>query len=459
MKRTCGVILAAGDGKRMGSARSKVLCQVLFKPMLTWVVESCQRAGIGALCAVISDQGEDVAVLLPADCATAVQKQRLGTGHAMCMAGDFLRLHPEDDVLMLYGDAPFVDEETIQGALEHHRATGAALTVISAQVEHPKGYGRILRSEQGLQAIVEEQDATEEQRAIQEINSGVMWFQCEFLLKALQNLEPNNVQEEYYITDAVAIAVQMGLRAESYVAASADVVQGANDRKALAHLNQLARDRVLDRLYCAGVDIPLKDGILVGPDVIVGPDTTLLPGTILKGKTIIGSGCTIGPNTTVEDSIIGDGVVLDQTVVEQSTVGDSCKMGPFTHLRPGCIVGQGVKVGNFVELKNTTIGANTSVAHLTYLGDSDLGVGVNVGCGVVTANYDGAKKYRTIIGDGVFIGCNTNLIAPVTVGDGANIAAGTTVTQTVPAQALAIGRVRQENKENWAAQKGKYKKR
>ena len=360
---------------------------------------------------------------------------------------------------MLYGDAPFVDEETILGALARHRETQAVLTVVAASVSDPTGYGRILRDERGLRAIVEQRDATKEQQAIQEINSGVMWFRCGFLLEALDQLQPNNVQGEYYITDAVELAVQAGERAEVYLASTADVVQGANDRKALSHLNRLARDRVLDRLFAAGVDIPLTDGVLIGPDVQIGSDTTILPGVILKGHTVIGRGCTIGPDTTLTDCTVGDEVILDRVVGEESCVESGCRIGPFVHLRPHCQVKPDVKVGNFVELKNSTIGARTSVAHLTYLGDSDVGEGVNVGCGVVTANYDGAKKYRTVIGDGVFIGCNTNLIAPVEVGAGSSIAAGTTVTQRVPAGSLAIGRVRQQNKENWAVQKGKYRGR
>ena len=460
MEQTCAVILAAGDGKRMKSAHSKVLCQVLFKPMISWVLDSCRQAGISDLCVVVSDHGQEVEQLLPAGCATAVQRERKGTGHAMLMAADFLRQHRDGHVIMLYGDAPFVDAQTIQGALAQHLEQGNALTVVAAQVEDPTGYGRIVRDGAGaLAAIVEHRDADEAVRAIREINSGVMWFRCDFLLEALEKLTPNNAQGEYYITDTVAIALAMGRRAGAYLAKSADVVLGANDRQGLAKLNRIARQRQLERLWAGGVNIPIEDGILIAPDVQVGEDTTILPGTILGEGAVIGKGCVIGPNSQISHSVIGDEVTVQASVLENCQVGDKTRLGPFMHVRPGSIIGRDVKIGNFVEIKNSVIGDRTSVAHLTYLGDSDLGTGVNVGCGVVTANYDGANKFRTTIGDGAFIGCNTNLVAPVSVGEGAITAAGTTVTQDVPADALAMGRARQINKENWAREKGKYHKR
>lgn len=462
MQNCCAVVLAAGDGKRMRSAHSKVLCPVLLKPMLGWVLESCSQAGISEVCLVVSDEAQEVLQILPTffpGCQTAVQKERRGTGHAVRAARAFLEENRGKSVLLLCGDAPFVDRATIEGAFLRHRGDGNAVTVIGATLPDPTGYGRLVEEGGELLEIVEHRDADGETLAIHTVNSGSYWFDCDFLLEALEAIEPNNSQGEYYLTDTVAIAVKRGRRAGAYHSENPNVALGANDRKGLAHLNTVAREAVLDKHYAAGVDIPLTDGILITPEVVIGPDTTILPGTILEGKTVIGTGCTIGPNTRIRSCTVGDGAVVESSVLEESVIEGGAKIGPFTRVRPGSTIGAGAKIGNFVEIKNSVIGPKTSVAHLSYLGDSDVGRAVNVGCGVVTANYDGANKYRTIIKDGAFIGCNTNLIAPVAVGEGANIAAGTTVTEDIPPGALAIGRVRQVNKPDWATEKGKYKKR
>ncbi|MBS4786133.1 MAG: bifunctional UDP-N-acetylglucosamine diphosphorylase/glucosamine-1-phosphate N-acetyltransferase GlmU [Clostridiales bacterium] len=458
MDRACALILAAGDGKRMKSRCPKALCEVLFKPMLSWVTDSCRAAEIREICAVIAPDADAVAAVLPPGCETAIQEEKLGTGHAVMMAEGFLRRHRGDSVLVLYGDAPFVDRDTICAAYAEHTGEGNDLTVVSARLEDPTGYGRILRDENGdLLAIVEQRDADEKTRMIQEVNSGIYWFRVEFLLDALNKLGTDNAQGEYYLTDTVGIAVAEGRRAGIYRAESPDVILGANTRSDLARLNEIARRRVLERQLDAGVSIPFPETVVICPDTVIGPDTVVLPGCILRGCTI-GSGCTIGPYSVLTGCRVEDAARVEQSTGEESSVGPGARVGPYARLRPGSRLGPGVKVGNFVEIKNSTLGERTSVAHLSYLGDSDVGREVNVGCGVVTANYDGREKFRTRIGDRAFIGCNTNFIAPVSAGEGSVIAAGTTVTEDVPSDALAVGRAPQVVKPGWALRSGKYKR-
>lgn len=454
---SCAVILAAGDGKRMKSARPKVLCEVLLKPMLAWVLDGCRTAGIsdGRLCVVTSDRPEPLLPLLSGGVQTAVQAERLGTGHAARCAEGFLRQMLESgvtDAAVLCGDAPFVGGDLLSASLSAHREQQNAVTVLTARVKDPARYGRIIRDDLGgFLCIREAADASSEELLLDEINSGAYWFSIEYLLKALPLLQNGNAQNEYYLTDTIELAPRLGEKAGAFLCPDPDAALGANDRRSLAALNAAARRRVFDSLYTDGVDIPVTDGVMISPDAKIGRDTLILPGCILKGKVTVGEGCVIGPNTTLIDCEIGDGCTVDSSRIEKSRLGNGVRVGPFAQLRPNCEVADSVKIGNFVELKNSTVGEKTSFAHLTYAGDSDFGAGINVGCGVVTVNYDGNAKYRTTVEDGAFIGCNTNLIAPVRVGKGAYVAAATTVTEDVPGDALAIGRVRQQHKEGWAA--------
>lgn len=458
MDKTCALVLAAGDGKRMKSRHPKVLCEVLFKPMLSWVIDSCRLAEIEELCVVVAPDADEVRAVLPEGCRTAEQAEKLGTGHAVMMAADFLEEHRDCSVLVLCGDAPFVDEETIRGALREHRESGHDLTVVAARLEDPTGYGRIIRDENGgLRAIVEQRDADEKTRLIQEVNSGIYWFEAAFLLDALNKLGTDNAQGEYYLTDTVAIAVSEHRPAGIYRAESPDVILGANSRKELARLNEIARKRVIERQLDQGVNIPFPDSVVICPDTVIGRDTTVLPGCILR-RSRIAEGCLIGPYTMLTGCEVGEGARVEQSTGEDSQVAGGARIGPYARLRPGSRIGAGAKIGNFVEIKNSRIGEKTSVAHLSYLGDSDVGKEVNVGCGVVTANYDGKQKFRTRIGDRAFIGCNTNFIAPVSAGAGSVIAAGTTVTEDIPDDALAVGRARQETRPGWAREKGKYRR-
>ena len=457
MSHTCAVILAAGDGKRMKSQSSKVLCQVLFRPLIGWVCANCREAEVETIYAVVGRGAQDVCRALPEGVRTVVQEERLGTGHAVRCAEEFLREDTSRDVLVLLGDAPFLSSQVIRRAYEFHKASDNAMTVVSAQVEDPTGYGRILRDEKGVRAIVEERDADDSQRQIREINSGACWYKAAALLEALAELTPANAQGELYLTDTLGILRGKGLRVDAFDAGDSRVVLGANTRRDLARLNGIAREMVFDRLYQEGVDIPVTDGVIISPEAKIGPDTQILPGTIIKGGTVIGKGCVIGPGSVLEDAEIGDRCVVRSTYITRSVLEEDVQIGPFSQVRPGCRICRGVRIGDFVEVKNSIIGEGTHAAHLTYIGDTDCGARVNFGCGVAVANYNGREKFRSTIGDDCFIGCNTNLVSPVKIGSGAYTAAGTTVTVDVPEDAVCIGRSREVIKEGLALRYRKEK--
>ena len=453
MRTTCAVILAEGKGTRMKSKYPKAMCEVLFKPMIRWVVDWCRKAGVEEICVVVGEDSESLCKVLPENCVTVLQKERKGTGHAVMMARDFLTAHSDSDVVVLNADAPFINDSVLTRSLEQHRESAAQMTLITAQISNPTSYGRILRDSsdpQQVLGIVEEKDATPQQREIAEVNSGAYWFRAEFLLEALSRLDCNNSQQEYYLTDTVKIAHSQGAAICACRCEDENLVLGANDRAGLLRLNEIANKIVVDRLLEDGVHFYCMDGIVISPDVTIGRDTTIAPGTQLRGHVTIGEDCVIGPNTVIEDSRIGDGCQIHSSLIEQSEVGNGVRIGPNSHLRPNSHLADGVKIGNFVEIKNSTLGEKTSVAHLTYIGDSDFGSHINVGCGVVTVNYNGYRKFRTQVEDNAFIGCNTNLVSPVHVGEGAYIAAGSTITQDVQPDSLAIARARQLNKEGWA---------
>ncbi|MFT8888503.1 MAG: bifunctional UDP-N-acetylglucosamine diphosphorylase/glucosamine-1-phosphate N-acetyltransferase GlmU [Ethanoligenens sp.] len=450
MEHTAAVILAAGEGKRMHSCRPKVLQEVLFKPMIDWVLDATADAGIPSVCVVTGFGREQLEARLAGRCVFAVQEKQLGTGHAVLAAEAFLKTQAPQDVVVLYGDVPFLDAAILKDAYAVHRQDGNAVTLITARLDDPHGYGRIVRDEKGnVLRIVEEKDANEEQRRIREVNSGAYWFRTDALLTALAALGNENAQGEYYLTDTVEILAGQGQRGGIYVLPNAYAMAGANDRRQLAALNAIARRQKLDALYDAGVEIVDESGVIVGPDVQIEHDTRLLPGTILRGCTTVGKGCLLGPNTLLEDCAVADGAVINASQAYHAAIGSGVTVGPFCHLRPGTHLEEKVHVGDFVELKNTHIGAGTKVPHLSYVGDADVGAGVNFGCGCVTANYDSLHKHRTTVGDHAFIGCHTNLIAPVTVGENAFTAAGSTITKDVPDASLAVERAKQVNLNGW----------
>ena len=453
------VILAGGSGKRMKSDSPKVLHEVLGKPMLEWVIDSCNEAGIDRVCIVKGFASEMIDEYLTnsgKDIETVMQAERLGTGHAVMMATDFIAEDPDGDIIVLYGDAPFIDSDDILASLNEHERTNASVTVITAKVMKPFGYGRIIREngDKGkILGIVEQKDCSPVQTMINEINSGCYWFKASDLLSALPKLERNNAQGEYYLTDTLSILLNEGKEVSGYIVPDNRAVLGANDRKGLLELNEVAKKKIIEKHLENGVEFVSTDGVLISPDAEIGEGTRIMPSTIIFGKTKIGKGCVIGPNTRLTDVTVGDHTTLDNVVAKESKVGDHVNIGPFVQLRPNSVIEDYAHVGDFVEIKNSVIGKGTSVSHLTYVGDSDVGKNVNFGCGVVTVNYDGSKKARCVIKDDAFIGCNTNLVAPVTIGEAAYTAAGSTVTKDVPDGALAIERSTLEIKKDYALKK------
>lgn len=436
----------------------KPMFKVLGEPMLEWVLKACENAEVSRVCVVTGYEADQITAYIGDRCETAYQAERLGTGHAVMQALPFLNADTAGNTLVLCGDAPFIDSETIRQSLECHISNDNAVTVITASVANPFGYGRILRTESGIAGIVEEKDATPEQRAVTEINSGCYWFRTAQLIELLGCITNDNAQKEYYLTDTIAIALEKGMRAGAYCSANPDVVLGANDRKGLLALNTAARMAVLNQHMENGVGFSCTDGIIIERSVEIGAGTEILPGTILRGKTVIGENCVIGPNCVIADTVIGDGVQLNTVQAYSSKIDAGVKMGPFVHIRPDSHICSGASIGDFVEIKNSEIGAGTMIAHLAYIGDSDVGKDVNIGCGCVTVNFDGIKKSRCEIGDHAFVGCNTNLIAPVKLGKDCYTAAGATITTDIPDYALAIDRGALHIKEGYTLRKFAKKK-
>lgn len=450
---TNAVILAGGQGKRLKSDKPKTLAEVLGKPILGWIISAFEEAGIENICVVTGYAGEHIEKWLDGRYETVFQSERLGTGHAVMTAAEFLKRFKGGQTLIFNGDAPFVDAQTLKNSLEFHISAGNAVTTLSAELDDPYGYGRILRDEHGITGIREQKDCSPAEAAIKEINSGCFWFDTDALLETLPKLTRNNSQGEYYITDTIAILLSEGKKADAYPAKNQDIVLSANDRKGMLMLNDIARRRVLDKHLDNGVEIVCADGIIISPDVEIEAGAKILPGCILMGKTRIGKDSVIGPNSQLRDTVVGENSALNSVVANEATVGNNCSIGPFVQLRPNTVIKDYAHVGDFVEIKNSTIGEGTSVSHLTYVGDSDVGKNVNFGCGTVTSNYDGNVKARCEIGDNAFIGCNTNLIAPVKIGKAAYTAAGSTIDKDVPDGALGIARSRQENKDGFAEKK------
>ncbi len=447
------VILAGGQGKRMKADIPKPMFKVLGEPMLEWVIKACEDADITELCIVTGFMSEVIDEYLNGRYESVIQSERLGTGHAVMQAVPFMKRRSRGNTLVLCGDAPFIDSKTIGNALKLHESEGNSVTVITAEIENPKGYGRIVRSGDGISCIVEEKDANPQQREIREVNSGAYWFKTDDLLEYLGELTQNNSQGEYYLTDSVFIALNKGRRVNAYISENPDVVLGANDRKGLLELNTAARMAVIEKHLENGVEFTCTDGVVIGRDVVIESGTEIMAGTQLRGNTVIGKDCRIGPNCIIDNCEIKDGVSLNYVQAFESVIEAGVKIGPWVHIRPGSHIMSGVKIGDFVEIKNSTIGEGTAVAHLTYVGDSDVGKKVNFGCGTVTVNYDGIVKSRCEIGDNCFIGCNTNLIAPVKLGKAVYTAAGTTITKDVPDYALAIDRGVVKIKEGYSLRK------
>lgn len=451
------VILAGGQGKRMKADMPKPLFKVLGEPMLEWVISACESADVKDICVVKGFMGDMIDEYLNGRYKTVLQAERLGTGHAVMQTVPFLKDDETGNTLVLCGDAPFIDGETIKSSLEYHEKNKNAVTVITAELDNPYGYGRIIRTENGISGIIEQKDATDEQRKINEVNSGAYWFRTADLITLLGKITNNNVQKEYYLTDTVSIAIAEGLNAGAYKSANADIIRGANDRKDLLNLNTYARMMIIENHLNNGIGFICTDGVIIERNVEIGTGTEILPNTIIRGNTKIGNNCTIGSGSVIENCTIGNNVTVDTAQIYNSVIEDDVKIEHYVHIRPNSHIKKGAYVSDFVEIKNSVIGEKTAVSHLVYIGDSDVGRKVNIGAGTVTVNYDGIEKSRCTVGDKCFIGCNTKLIAPVRLGKAVYTAAGTTVTKDIPDYALAIDRGVMKIKEGYTIRKLKSK--
>ena len=443
------VILAAGMGTRMKSKMPKVLHKVCGKPLSKWVIDASKAAGADKVCAVVGHKAETVKEVLGDVCEFALQAEQKGTGHAVMQAIDVIK-NSKGEVVILNGDTPLITAETINKAIEYHKNNGNQATVITAILDDATGYGRIVRDNDGsVLKIVEQKDASEEEKKINEVNSGMYVFDAQSLVYALDKITPNNAQGEYYLTDTLEILLSAGKKIGGYAISDNDEIRGINDRVQLNEAEKIMQKRINEYHMRNGVTMRNPESVYIEDGVEIGNDTEICQNVTIKSGTKIGSDCVIGSGSMLDRAVIHDGVDELSSVILESEVDEGTHVGPFAYVRPNCHVGKEVKVGDFVELKNSNIDDGTKISHLTYIGDSDVGKRVNFGCGTVTCNYDGKKKYRTTIGDDCFVGCNTNFVSPINVGDGVYIAAGSTITEDIPENSLSIARARQVNKEGW----------
>ncbi|MCP1121890.1 bifunctional UDP-N-acetylglucosamine diphosphorylase/glucosamine-1-phosphate N-acetyltransferase GlmU [Bacillus sp. 3103sda1] len=452
MSKRFAVILAAGKGTRMKSSLYKVLHPVCGKPMVQHVVDQVSQLEVQKLVTVVGHGAEKVQDQLGSASEFALQTEQLGTAHAVMQAADALG-NEEGTTLVICGDTPLITAETMEALLKQHEEAGAKATVLTACIGEPAGYGRIVRNENGhVEKIVEHKDANEEERAIKEINTGTYCFDNKALFASLSKVSNENVQGEYYLPDVIEILKNEGHIVSAYQTEHFDETLGVNDRVALSQAEDIMKKRINRKHMVNGVTIIDPNNTYISVDAKIGNDTVIYPGTIIEGYTVIGSNCEVGPHTVIRDSEVGDNTTIRQSTVHDSKIGIDVAIGPFAHIRPQSVIGNEVRVGNFVEIKKTVFGNRSKASHLSYIGDAQVGEDVNLGCGSITVNYDGKNKFKTVIGDGVFIGCNSNLVAPVTVEDGAYVAAGSTITEHVPSKALSIARARQVNKEDYVSQ-------
>lgn len=445
------LVLAAGEGTRMKSDLPKVAHAVLGVPMVTYVVEAARDAGCDRVVVVTGHRAEVVEELL-AGVECVRQDRQLGTGHAVMCARDSLQ--PDGSLLVLSGDSPLIRAETIAALVRARETHGAAVAVLTAQVEDPTGYGRIVRDGRGgVSSIVEQKDCTPDQCGIDEVNTGTYCFDAAALFEHLDRLDTDNAQGEFYLTDMVSLFVTEGLGVTALVVEDPLETLGVNSRVQLAEATKVLQSRINTGHMLAGVTMVDPDLVWIGPAVEIGRDTEILPMTFLMGETRIGSGVTLGPDTRVTDSAIGDGAIVDSSVVVEAEVGEGAKVGPVAYLRPGAVLGKNSKAGTCVEIKKSTVGEGSKVPHLSYIGDATIGAGVNVGAGTITCNYDGFAKHKTVIEDGAFIGSDTMLVAPVTIGAGAVTAAASAISRDVAAGSLAIERCDQREIAGWAVRR------
>lgn len=449
MSNRYAIILAAGQGTRMKSKLYKVLHPVCGKPMVQHVIDQVKSLNINEIVTIVGHGAEKVKEQLGEDSQYALQAEQLGTAHAVLQSEGMLA-DKEGVTIVVCGDTPLIKAETMEALFKHHEETNAKATILTARAEDPTGYGRIVRNDNGfVEKIVEHKDATEQERSINEINTGTYCFDNKLLFETIHKVSNDNVQGEYYLPDVIEILKNQGEIVSAYVTDNFAETLGVNDRVALAEAERTMKKRINEFHMRNGVSFIDPDNTYIGPDVVIGQDTVIYPGTTISGKTVVGSECLLGPNSEISDCEVGNNTVIRQSAAFNSKIGSEVNIGPFAHIRPDSDIHDEVKIGNFVEIKKAVFGRGSKASHLSYIGDAEVGADVNIGCGSITVNYDGKNKFLTKIEDGVFIGCNSNLVAPVTIGKGAYVAAGSTITEDVPGEALALARARQVNKEDY----------
>lgn len=447
------IVLAAGKGTRMKSKLYKVMHPICGKPMIQHIVDLLQKLSLEKIVVVVGHGADAVKDQLGDGVRFAFQEEQLGTAHAVSMSREHLQ-DQDGMTIVINGDTPLVREETLKNLLAYHQNKKAAATVLTTLLADPTGYGRIIRDQNGdVNRIVEEKDATLGQKKICEISTGIFCFDNRKLFASIDQVRNDNAQGEYYLPDVLQILKEQDCRISAFLTADAEEGAGVNDRVQLSQMEGILRKRINEQHMKNGVTIIDPAATYIDADVVIDRDTVIYPGTFLRGKTRIGEACEIGPHVEVTDCQVETQVKITNSTIIESIVHANATVGPYAYIRPQSEIGKGARVGDFVELKNTRVGDNSKVSHLAYLGDTEVGRNVNVGCGVIAVNYDGVAKHKTTIEDGSFIGCNVNLIAPVTVGSGAYVAAGSTITKDVPSQALAIARERQQNKEAYQVKK------
>ena len=447
------VILAAGKGTRMYSKLPKVLHKVCGSAMITCVIDAVQEAGVKKTVVVAGFGAEQVSREIAGRGEVVLQEEQLGTAHALLQAEPALKGFC-GTVLVLCGDTPLLQGETLRQLAEAHQTSGAAATVLTARVADPTGYGRVIRDGQGfVRKIVEELDASAAELPVDEINTGVYCFDGSGLFDALKRIKPANAKGEYYLTDIIGVLKSDGRAVGAFTLGDSRETAGINDRRQLAEAGDYMRGRILEKIMGQGVTLIDPSSTFIDLKVRVGRDTVIHPFTILEGDCVVGEDCQLGPGTRLIDTVVGNGVTVQNSIALESSIADGCNIGPFAYLRPGSDLGPGVKVGDFVEIKKSSIGEGTKIPHLSYVGDALIGKKVNVGAGTITCNYDGSKKWLTRINNGAFIGSNTNLVAPVEVGQNAVIGAGSTITKDVAEGALGVERAKQVVIKNWNGKK------
>ncbi|HLR72222.1 MAG TPA: bifunctional UDP-N-acetylglucosamine diphosphorylase/glucosamine-1-phosphate N-acetyltransferase GlmU [Pseudogracilibacillus sp.] len=451
MKDRFAIILAAGQGTRMKSKLYKVLHPILGRPMIHYVIEALKPAKLETLVTVVGHGADEVISHIGDESKFVLQEEQLGTAHAVLQAEEILK-NKMGTTIVVCGDTPLITSHTFNELFEHHEQSGSKATILTTNVSDPTGYGRVIRNSTGeVERIVEHKDANIDEKMVKEINTGTYCFDNQTLFQALKKVKNDNAQQEYYLPDVIEILKQENEKVTAFITDDDKETIGINDRVALARAEHAMKTRINEHHLNNGVTIIDPNNTYIGPEVTIEQDVFIYPGSIISGQSHIDTEVVIGPNSEIENCIIGKGTVIRQSVVENSKIGKMVNVGPYAHIRPETSIGNEVRVGNFVEIKKSSIGDLTKIPHLSYIGDADLGNEINIGCGTITVNYDGKDKHQTIIEDDTFIGCNSNLVAPVTVEKGSYVAAGSTITKDVPKDSLAIARSRQTNKEGYAA--------